>query len=549
MNHAPTHARQFRRLHLTFTIATLAALLGGCGPGGPIRVRLQPEVERPARGAVILLCDGLDPDLVRRGCEEGWLPNIKQRFADGGTEVRNAITCVPSITYAAITTMLTGTTPAQHGITGIYWFDRRQRRFRRYDTARTYRYNNRDLPSDIHTFGEHLRPEASASVQNALTRGVTANFANWAPSGVRWLFHNYTSVDKMTASTLGDIARWANWHDRWPAGVTLYFPAVDAVGHQHGVSSPEYSAAVAHLDYQLGRVCDWLEREGLLGTTVMALVSDHGMVDIRPDGYIDLVALVRDAWGRHVTDQCFQDGPRDWRARHYDRFDTVVLHHTGRRGAVYFAGPNGWDDDPSPEAIAEILTAPPAQQRIWNVPGIQLVAYRTSDTRVVLRSSRGAARIEESTGPSGSLFRYVPEPDDVLGYMADADVAAFVSAGPHDDRAWLAATADQQIPDVVPQLGPLLNTSRVGDVLIFPEPGYSFSRQAGGHGGVDRGEMRATLYFAGPGIERGGIIEHGRLLDLTPTLLAWLGVDADQQPVMVAGVPLLEQDTQSVFGR
>ncbi|MBN2446948.1 MAG: hypothetical protein JXO22_09490, partial [Phycisphaerae bacterium] len=66
-------------------LATLSQiLLTGCSHGGPISAKLQPDVERPRLGAVIFLCDGFDPDYVAAGCREGWLPNIKKRFADEG---------------------------------------------------------------------------------------------------------------------------------------------------------------------------------------------------------------------------------------------------------------------------------------------------------------------------------------------------------------------------------------------------------------------------------------------------------------------------------
>ena len=516
----------------------------GCGPGGPIEIRLRPEVERPERAAVILLADGLDPDVVRVGVAEGWLPNIERRFVRAGVEVRSALAPLPSITYASLTSVLTGAAPAEHGVLGIYWFDRAARCFRHYDTVWSFRAVNADLPAEIPTLYERLEGQRTASVLNFLVRGVTDDIPNTGPAGIMWMFQNYTSVDKMTANNLSDVVRRANAAGRWPTLLTMYFPAVDAVGHKYGPNSPEYRAAVAHFDHQLGRVCDWYERAGLADSTLFVLLSDHGMLEVRPEQKIDIVTLVRDRWGRNATDQAHQH-PWLARRRHfYDRFDTVIVHQTGRRAWLHFAGAQGWDSRLTPAEVDRIMLQPPAALRLWNQPGMQLVAYRAADPGVIVRDAAGQARLLEDESAGVARFRYVPETADVLGYLADEPLAAFVAAGWHTDREWLAATAAANVPDVVSQLGPLLRHPHAGDVLAFPATGYAFKRTHGGHGGVDRDEMCATLYFAGPGVEPGGVIDHGRLLDITPTVYAWLTGDECRQP-RVAGRPLLRTEAQA----
>ena len=510
--------------------ALLLACLGvlaGCGPGGPIGAHLDVHAERPQPGVVLFICDGLAPRTVAQGCREGWLPNLQKRFMAGGAHVEHAITCIPPITYGAVATLLTGTGPGQHTVIGNRWFDPDRAFFRTYITIENYRDVNKDCVRP--TIYELIQPASSVSIQAAHVRGVTHDIPNWATSGVMWAFGDYTAVDKLTASTLPDVVSWANARGRWPTMLTCYFPGADSVAHRRGVSSPEYRQAVTNLDHQVGRVCDWLESQRLLDTTYVVLVSDHGLIDVRPEGWIDLARLVRDDWGHNVTYRTLQEGPEAWRRPYFDRFDTVVAYQNGRGAFLYFRGPSGWSEPPAPQEVETILATPPPETQLWNIPGVALVTYLASDREAVLRSERGEARIRELDSAAGPEYAYLPQSGDVLAYLEAPALAAFVRAGYHDSRAWLAATARQPLPDVVPQLIPLLRVHRAGQVVVFTKPGYSFVHEQAGHGGIDKDELQMTFLLTGPGIAPGTRLDVARSVDLVPTLLDLLRLTpADQ---------------------
>lgn len=525
------HAGAARRALL---LAALLAL-GGCGPGGPIRWDLHPDVVRPEPGVVILLADGLPPRMVAEGCQAGWLPNIRQRFWDGGLRVQRATSALPSITYAAIGTLLTGVSPARHGVVGNHWFDPEQALYRNYATIAYYRAVNADLRAPL--LYERIGPEPSASIQAAHLRGVTKNIANWAVSGTKWFLGDFSGVDKLTAGSLWRVARWANAQRRWPTVLTCYFPGLDSIGHVYGASSADFRWALEHLDYQVGRVCAYLESQGLLDSTYLLLVSDHGMLDVDPAARVDLLDLIRRRWGRNATGTMRQEGPYAQRRRFYDRYDTVVAYHDGRAAALHLAGPDGWATRPEPAQVEAILHAPPEDARLWNVEGVGLAMWLAADDEAVLRTAAGAARVRARPGRDGPEYAYLPDPEDVLGYRADGPLAAFVAAGFHESRAWLAATADAEVPDLVPHVIDLLHERRAGQVVLFAAPGYSFICERGGHGGIYRDERLMTLLLAGPGIAPGTLVETARAVDVLPTVLALLGLEADADE-WLEGTPL-----------
>jgi hypothetical protein len=88
---------------------------------------------------------------------------------------------------------------------------------------------------------------------------------------------------------------------------------------------------------------------------------------------------------------------------------------------------------------------------------------------------------------------------------------------------WLRATSEQETPDLVPHIIPLLHLRPAGQLIAFAEPGYSFKAEHSGHGGIHRTEMLMTFMMTGPGIEPGSSIGLARSVDILPTILALLG--------------------------
>ena len=302
------------------------------------------------------------------------------------------------------------------------------------------------------------------------------------------------------------------------------------------------------MDYQVGRICDWLEVEGLLETTTLVLVADHGLAPVHAGNVIDLMKALRKDMGRRVTETPYQDTSFEDRYHRFKRFDTVLARSAVRFAAIHFRGELGWNAPLEPSELRAILEAPPAGRRLWNHAGVDLVAFKSGENEVELRSPRGSARIAERAGPDGPEYRYVLAPDDVLGYLEDSDLAAFVAEGFHSSREWLAATRRQTHPDIVPHLIPLLRNPRSGDVVLFAARGYSFGHEKSGHGGIHRDDMRIPMIFVGPDIEPGGTIDVARAVDLAPTILQLLGCEVPDDRTF-DGVPLLPRPNPSAVAR
>ena len=131
----------------------------------------------PPCRCVVLLVDGLRPDLAEAMLLAGELPNLQAMLEHGGWN--RAITVFPSTTSVAYLPFLTGCTPGQCNIPSIRWLDRRTyggRWWRERDSVRSYcGYQAPQLDADIapgvRTIFE-LVPE-SMGIFTPVARGLT----------------------------------------------------------------------------------------------------------------------------------------------------------------------------------------------------------------------------------------------------------------------------------------------------------------------------------------------------------------------------------------
>jgi hypothetical protein len=226
---------------------------------------LLPGVRRVA----VLLVDGL-----------GWLqlpavgafaPTLAA-FA-GAPGARGLTSAFPSTTPVSLVTAGTGVSPGEHGIVG---------------------FNLRVPGTD--TVLNHLRwrdepdPASWQPVPTVFTRAAAAGIAasvvtrpEFQGSGLTvaayrgGLFRGAAGIDTLVSEMLGALG------DTERALVYGYHPDVDRAGHQFGVDSPQWRAAVVEVDDLVRRIAERLPADAALLVT-----ADHGQVDVPPERRFDL---------------------------------------------------------------------------------------------------------------------------------------------------------------------------------------------------------------------------------------------------------------------
>lgn len=543
------------------------AVGAGCTHDRPLAVDLQDHVKRPEHAAILLFADGVRRETFRHLLEAGKLPNIKKHLVDRGTTVRNAVSCLPTVTYANTVTFLTGRFPGHHGITGNRFFDRYRLLLRDYTFIKTYQQVDHEFIAP--TLYELLEDKYTVSIQCAARRGATRTIDNWATSGINWFFGEIDNVDKLTTIRFEMIADAANRIGCWPEFIHAYFPALDETGHRFGVDSPQYAAAMINLDVQIGRIVHAINKAGMMDRTFLCFVSDHGMAPTPRDNCIDLARVLRNRFNLSVIDKpvevsadSFNQAPSNyWKL--FDKFascSAVVTVDGSREAAIHLRYDRTWRTLPEDVTEIGVYTAGPTSdppptathlaEHLAALPAVQLAAVRAGANRVRLFTRTGRGDIERRLVDGRKRYRYrSSDAPDALGLRTHPPAAKLIDGQFHTRDQWLAATIATNAPDLIGQLPEMFDSHRSGQVVLFAAPNWDFSpRDIAGHGSILPDDMYVPMILAGPGIPAGAAIDAGRTCDVMPTLLELLGCQdrlAGAGPI--DGVSLVERIRQAVI--
>ncbi|WP_109212202.1 MULTISPECIES: nucleotide pyrophosphatase/phosphodiesterase family protein [Microbacterium] len=211
----------------------------------------------PARSAIVWVIDGLGAhNLSARAGHARFL-------AEARGKKDAARTVFPSTTAAALTSLLTGALPGEHGIVGY-----RARVPGTDDVVNQLRgWDNEGLPLSFQraaplssTLG---RPFFAVSRDEYERTGFTVATLGEAE------FHGADDLDDRV-----ELA--AELAARHPGSLTyLYAPELDGIGHKRGWQSDEWVAALERVDAAARRLATALDPR-----TGVVVTSDHGMIDV-----------------------------------------------------------------------------------------------------------------------------------------------------------------------------------------------------------------------------------------------------------------------------
>ncbi len=231
-----------------------------------------PEAVQGARSVVLLVLDGF-----------GWNTLQSRRSALPAMGAMDGIpitTVAPSTTAAALTSIVTGLAPSQHGIVGYRM---------RVDGGifNTLRW----------TYADGRRPPDPLDVQRhaafagreipVLTKGEfrTTGFTDAHLRGGRF-------IGWSTPATL--VQHCLQQVDQGEKFIYAYYPGIDAVAHEHGLNDRFFAAELDAVDALVGGLLDQLPESATL-----LITADHGQVHWGREGWVGLEGIdpLVDAYG------------------------------------------------------------------------------------------------------------------------------------------------------------------------------------------------------------------------------------------------------------
>lgn len=519
------------------------ATLWACTIHHKARVAAAAVPARPGLSVCVLFFDGLSKEALDRFAARGEVPTLKAEILDRGLSVDTAVSSIPSETYPNLAALQTGLFPGHHGIPANVWLDRRlQLREAHTNIFRVYK-SAEFLTPDSRTLFEMLPPD-SVAVTTPMARGVSVHSTNLSTVVASYLRNDWAFLDRKTIDDLGDAYHGALSAGRLPSIAWGHLLGPDEVAHFEGPDSEASAAILRSIDRSFARLVRRLKRWGVYDRVLFVLLGDHGHA-----GYTRFVAadeLVHRVLYRHPTvadctgEDCVVVPDRRAKPGSYDVGEAQIVVGAYRGAMVWLP------TTPSPEELSRAILKPAKKRKrrradgptppvpprsefaaaLADLPEIRLVVMRGPEAGWADFYGPGgraeARRAEREDGESVYTYRVV-EGEDPLGYPPSVGDRPLTAAG------WLEETAATAYPDLPVQAVEFFDSPRAPDVLVSPVDGTGFrAGRLGGHGALSRVESVVPLVFAGPGVKRGSLFA-ARTLDLTPTLLSYLGVPYDAE--------------------
>ena len=267
----------------------------------PLLLQIAAAVSASAAPVLMISIDGLKPEYVTQADAHGLkIPYLRSLLRDG-TYAEGVIGVWPTVTYPSHTTLLTGVSPAEHGIYSNYEFDPGQ------DFGHAWNWYAAQIRvptlwQAAHQAGlrtasvgwpvsvgatdvDWLIPEywrSSSEVLNPLDRELIAALTRpegllkqFEPALGPYMMGNDTSLagDEIKTRYSEKILR-----EEKPAFMTIHLSSLDETEHEHAPFSAEANQALEAIDGEVAR----LAAAALANdpATVVVVVSDHGFVTI-----------------------------------------------------------------------------------------------------------------------------------------------------------------------------------------------------------------------------------------------------------------------------
>ena len=338
----------------------------------------QPSLKSARQPLVLLISiDGLKPEAVLQAdAHRLKVPNLRRMVADG-VYADGVIGVLPTLTYPSHTTLLTGVSPAVHGIysnttfdplnknaQGWYWYSEDIKVPTLWDaahkagitTANVYwpvsvgahvDFNlaqiwRTGLPDDlklqraVSTKGLIEELEADANVPGAPSVSAMDTAPGHYPGGE----DETVADDEVRAKYAVELL-----HLHHPRFMTVYFTGLDTEQHKSGPFSAEANAVLERIDALVGEVRSAAQAESPQNAYV-CVVSDHGLASVQHD--VNLYKLF------------LENGLITLNAQHAIASWKATLWPMGGSAAVILADPNDKATKQTVDALLSKLAADPA---------------------------------------------------------------------------------------------------------------------------------------------------------------------------------------------
>lgn len=494
------------------------------------------------RNVLLLVIDALTAPYLYDEIENGRLPTFAA-IKENSVYRSQCTTVFPSITQAALSSLVTGRYPAEHGVLGSHWYREESGESVHFSTELSYifqkglgnhlydlvyKLNHVYLNKDVSTIFEEVDALGmdAASINHLIYRGSYEHevdmpflfkFLPNLPKKItlkgpqQFMLGDFLNdPDGMEAkATRTGLLNWLGFHDNnavdilnqladsdaFPPFTLAYFPANDELSHRNGPVDAHRD--LASLDKELG---SFFERYGgvasFLERFTLIVTGDHSQTSILDDETESSIDLEQTLGRFRIseTGMGWSDG------------DELMICTNMRAAQFYF---RSFNNEVFETTIQDLLDEPRIDQVIWRAELTeQHPGYVCQSENGRLHFWRGTA---ESTATARDRY------DNRWSWQGDLAVL--------DGTVQNGVVSFEDYPNAFERIAGILDSPESGPLWCTARLGYEFyaskvERHAGGgsHGSLHLSDTHAPLFVAGAP-SGFSLPQHPRLIDVAPLCL------------------------------
>jgi len=512
-----------------------------------------------ARKLMLVVVDSLHTEMLERAVEAGAAPTFK-KLIERGTLIRDCVSSFPSVTPVACSEIATGVGPDRHGVSGMNWYHRVERRYVEYGSSleatrafglfRTlydtvYNMNMAHLSHEVETVFERLE---DAGVRTACTPFLIYRGRHRHELGLEGLLRRMAEAAKFHHAVWGPdelfygelyasrkvpcrptLAR-PGTRDEYSACVGVELVEQDLYDflllglpdndyHSHRAGPGESIESISHADACFERVVEAAGGlDAFLSEHAVILLADHAQVDV--DWPLPLAGALGEEW-RVLQPNSARPEDAELAVSPSSRAGYVYVLEEGRRHTRSHAA---------------------VRKRLGELSGVELIGWVSAGDGIPAERMGTGAPLGEDLevvveSEAGDLiFRPGVGVEDRRGRHWDIDgelsvLGAEVSGGRFESDTY---------PDALARLWSALTAPHAGDIVCSLAKGYECidwggaSHIGGGsHGSLHAGDSLGPLLLVGLEPGAAGRREQWTLRDVSGLVLEHFGVGAEAEVAAV----------------
>ncbi|KAL5278727.1 hypothetical protein ACFFRR_003381 [Megaselia abdita] len=223
---------------------------------------------------IVVSFDGFRNEYLKRGVT----PNLL-RFQEQGVHAPYMKNVFPTKTFTNHHSISTGSYPKHHGVLGNEVYDKVKGKLK-------YGY-------DLFHLNQSVLP---IWTMNQLAGGKSGCMmwpgSNYEYSGIKCSYNQNYSADVPLMGRVDTMIEWLTKEKDPPNLVMFYSEQPDKLAHVVGPEAQNITDMVAHLDQVTGYIQKQLELHNLSSRANVVHLSDHGMAEVKPPGFINLTDII-----------------------------------------------------------------------------------------------------------------------------------------------------------------------------------------------------------------------------------------------------------------